>query len=417
MKRKPEAEGSPKVLLVGYNGANNTGSEARLLAIIEDIRAVLGPEALITVPTLNEANLRRYVDEGPFLQIVPIPAFFFPALRREVRKHDLVLLVEGSCYMDTWTTVLLWGFLWATRYAHALGRPCLAYAVDAGDLSWANRWLVRREASKTDLIVTRTSAAADRLRSWGVTAPLEVTADSAFTFRVEEGDEGMVGRVWPEAGQSLVGLAVVDFYLWPVVVRPWGRREHCYRWPYFFSRSRRHCLASQTLAEDHARLADRLVAEHDRSVALICMEQLDEPLARRIHQGMVHGDRARVFSSREFNASQMTVLLRSLDLLVTSRYHAGVLSLAAQVPQIAVGHDLRLEAFYQELGLWDEFFFQPSAPRTFERIEERVEGLLRDPTPVRDRLRQGYEDHVARARRNRQLLRGFVEDRGWGARS
>ena len=40
-----------KVLLVGYNGANNTGSEARLIAIIEDVRAVLGPEVHITVPT------------------------------------------------------------------------------------------------------------------------------------------------------------------------------------------------------------------------------------------------------------------------------------------------------------------------------------------------------------------------------
>ena len=33
----------PRVLLVGYNGANNTGSEARLLTIIEDIRSLLGP--------------------------------------------------------------------------------------------------------------------------------------------------------------------------------------------------------------------------------------------------------------------------------------------------------------------------------------------------------------------------------------
>ena len=34
--------GPPKVLLVGYNGANNTGAEALLLADIEDVRAVLG---------------------------------------------------------------------------------------------------------------------------------------------------------------------------------------------------------------------------------------------------------------------------------------------------------------------------------------------------------------------------------------
>ena len=35
----------PKVLLVGYSGANNTGAKALLLADIEDIRAVSNPES------------------------------------------------------------------------------------------------------------------------------------------------------------------------------------------------------------------------------------------------------------------------------------------------------------------------------------------------------------------------------------
>ena len=41
-----------KVLLVGYSGANNTGAEALLLADIEDMRAVFGPEVRITIPRL-----------------------------------------------------------------------------------------------------------------------------------------------------------------------------------------------------------------------------------------------------------------------------------------------------------------------------------------------------------------------------
>ncbi|MCE7697534.1 MAG: polysaccharide pyruvyl transferase family protein, partial [Methanobacterium paludis] len=107
----------PKVLLVGYNGANNTGSEARLIAIIKDVRAVLGPEVCITIPTLNEKNLRRYIKEEANLKIVSIPSIFFFALRKLVKEHDLVLLVEGSCYMDTWTSALLWAFLWTTKCA------------------------------------------------------------------------------------------------------------------------------------------------------------------------------------------------------------------------------------------------------------------------------------------------------------
>ena len=186
-----------KVLLVGYNGANNTGAEALLLSDIDDVRAVLGPDALITVPTLNEANLRRYVQEGPNLRIVPIPTLFPLALRQLVAEHDLVMLVEGHCYMDDSTSALLWAFLWTTHCAHAMGKPCLAYAVDAGELSPGNRRLVRREASKTDLIITRSEGAADRLRANGVTAKIKVTADNAFNFQTIKSDEGWVQRLWP----------------------------------------------------------------------------------------------------------------------------------------------------------------------------------------------------------------------------
>jgi polysaccharide pyruvyl transferase WcaK-like protein len=147
--------GPPTVLLVGYNGANNTGAEALLQADLADLRAVLGPDARLTVPTLNAANLRRYLHETPTLRIAPIPTVFPGAVRRLVGEHDLVVLVEGSAYMDTWTPALLWYFLWATHCAAELGKPCLAYAVDAGQLSRLDRWLVRREASRTELIVTR----------------------------------------------------------------------------------------------------------------------------------------------------------------------------------------------------------------------------------------------------------------------
>ena len=68
------------------------------------------------------------------LTIAPVPTLFFGGLRRLVRENDLVVIVEGSTYMDTWGSALLWAFLWASRCAAKRGRPCLAYAVDAGEL-------------------------------------------------------------------------------------------------------------------------------------------------------------------------------------------------------------------------------------------------------------------------------------------
>lgn len=417
----------PRVLLVGYNGANNTGAEALLLSDIEDVRAVLGPGAHITVPTLNEANLRRYLKEGPNLRIARIPSVFFAAARRLVREHDLVMLVEGSTYMDTWGSPLLWAFLWVTACARAAGKPTLAYAVDAGDLSSFNRALVRRVASRTDLIVTRNRRAAERLRSCGVTAPIEVTADNAFHFRPDSDDEEWARRQvrpgspgWPEwphrssGASGVVGMALVDFHLWPVVVRPWGRKEDCYRWPFYFSRSPERSRATEALARCYAALADSVIERHGKYVALICMEQLDEPFARQVHGHMAHPEWVRVFSSREYNASRMAALLQSLDLLVTSRYHASVLSLPAQVPQVAVGHDYRLDDLYRELDLREELFVDPRLPGMLETLQDRVTRLVEHPDRVKDTLRRGYKLHLERAGRNRELLRAFVEAHGWG---
>jgi polysaccharide pyruvyl transferase WcaK-like protein len=404
----------PKVLLVGYNGANNTGAEALLQADIEDMRAVFGPEVRITIPTINPVNLRRYVQEGPDLRIANMPTIFFAHLRRFVKENDLIFLVEGSTYMDTWTSAILWAYLWATRCAHDMGKPCMAYAVDAGEMkSSLNRRLVRSEASKTDLIITRAQAAAERLRGWGVTAPIEVTADNAFTYVPDPADTGLFDRLWPEASNRVVGLALVDFYLFPVVMHPWGPKEDIYRWPYYYSLPPDERRASEELADSYAALADHLVRDHDVSIALICMEELDERMARKVHTRMAYAGQARIFSSSEYNASKMTGILRSLDFLVTCRYHACVLSMAAQVPQIAVGHDLRLKSIYAELGLQD-LFVDAHLPSRDTQLMANLDRVLSDPEPVRAALLRGYEEHLAKARCNRQLLREFGRAQSWG---
>lgn len=404
-----------KVLLVGYNGANNTGSEARLLAIIEDIRSLLGPEVQITIPTLNEENLSRYLAEDEHLHIAPIPSIFFFAIDKLVSQHDLVLLVEGSCYMDTWTSALLWAFIWTTRSAHRQKKPCVAYAVDAGELSRFNDWLVKREASKTDLIITRTKYAEERLKKIGVTAPMTSTADCAFNFQEEPEDQQFLGSIWPESEEEVVGLAVVDFSLWPVVIRPWGRKENVYKWPYYFSRSKDRLNARKKLIEGWRRISDHIIEDHGKNVALICMEELDQPLAEDILQKMKNKDKCRVISSRDYNASQMTSMLSNLDLLVTSRYHSAVLSLRSGVPQMAVAHDPRLSSIYHDLHLYDDYFLHNNHPNLWEVVEEKVDLLIANPDLQTDILEKGLQEQVGLCQKNQILLQEFLTKK-WGSK-
>lgn len=405
---------SPRVLLVGYNGANNTGAEAKLLVIIDEIRTVLGPEVQLTVPSLNIANLKRYLQESPTLKIKGIRPSTFPTDIYSLVKHnDLILLVEGSTYMDTWAPALLWFYLLATRYAHQMKKPCIAYSVDAGRASRFNRWLIRREASKTDLIMARTKSAAQRLKTWGVTAPIEVTADNAFSFQTKPEDRDFLKRVWPEASH-VVGIAAEDIYIWPVSIRLWDQKKYCYRWPYYYQHNKECLEKSELLVDVLAVQADEIIEKYGEDVALLSMEGLDTAFTTRIQQRMKHADRTKVFSSTQYNASQMTSILRSLDLLITSRYHAGVLSLPALVPQTAIGHDLRIQDLYGDLEI-PELFVDHEDPDRYKKLSDNVETLFEHYSALRNKLKEGYEQYAMREKRNQQLFRVYIESKypGW----
>ena len=125
----------PRILLIGYNGANNTGAEALLLADLADVRDRVRTRCADHDPghrAGEPASIRGR--RSPDVRVEHLPTIFPLTVRRLVREHDLVMLVEGSAYMDTWTSALLWYFLWATRCAAVHETPCIAYAVDAGQL-------------------------------------------------------------------------------------------------------------------------------------------------------------------------------------------------------------------------------------------------------------------------------------------
>jgi len=128
---------------------------------------------------------------------------------------------------------------------------------------------------------------------------------------------------------------------------------------------------------------------------------------------MKRPERVRIFSASRYNASQMASVLRGLDLLITSRYHAGALSLEGHIPQVALAHDVRLADLYEEIGMKEEFFFEHAESDLFQKVRGRAEKLLRDPGRVREALALAHREQVERARLARQLTGQFLRSRGW----
>ena len=64
-----------KILLVGYNGARNTGSDVRVVSIAQQIRELFGKDNVhITVMTLDTASLSGYFSQD--VELLPFSSFF-----------------------------------------------------------------------------------------------------------------------------------------------------------------------------------------------------------------------------------------------------------------------------------------------------------------------------------------------------
>jgi polysaccharide pyruvyl transferase WcaK-like protein len=389
---------TPNIFLLGYGGANNTGAEIRILTIIDDIRATFGAEVPITLGTVDREKTQRVVGESPHLDIVQLPYIFPLAVWRLAKKHDIVVLVEGSTFKDNWSSALLYLFLWGAWTAGVHGNRSIAYAVDAGKMSGINQRLTRWVCNRMDLIITRTEAAREQLKSLGVTKKIAVTTDTAFQF-----ERQMLGK----SETPVVGIAPVEFYKWPVRFRLWGPAAQCYHWPYYFSWDESRAAQSAALVDAWVDLIRHIVDERGWSIRLIAMEELDTEICGKILDRLPDAVRVKVETSFAGKQTPQAIVggLRELNYLVTSRYHACVLSMGGRVPQMALYHDERLISIYREMGL-EAFAIPHHAPDLSAQLHASFETLVHVADTMADTLQDRLQSYyMPRCLKNRQLLR------------
>ena len=392
-----------KIFMLGYGGANNTGSEIRILTIIDDVRAVFGDSINITLGTLDREKTSKIINETEYLKIVEIPYIFPLAVWRLAKKHNILMLIEGSTFKDNWSSALLYLFLWGGWAAKRHGKYSLAYAVDAGQMSSINQYLTRLVCQEMDLIITRTKAAKQKLHDLGIQREIFVTTDTAFQFQYHPVETTNV---------PVVGIAPVEFYKWPVHFKLWGPRELCYHWPYYFSWDSDRAQQSEILVEAWVKLIQHIINERGWRIKLIAMEELDRNICNRILDRVQPQISLQIEKSFAGERSPQDIAneLQRLSFLVTSRYHACVLSMNGGVPQMALYHDERLSSIYQELGLSD-YAVEIGRPDLFCNLKKIFEQLVLNAPFVSERLCNRFHSYyLPSSKSNREILKNWYQD-------
>lgn len=347
-----------KFLLVGYNGARNTGADVRVVSLVNQLEELFDPDTIeISVMTLETEDFGKYFH--PHINLIKFNSIFFLDLLRACSTHHLAILCEGSTLKSTFANSLTLFFCQAAGIMKAQDKPCLAYGSEAGQMDAFVSSLAQKLCSDT-YFIARTQKSLEVIRGLGLRGHLGT--DTAWTFQSDEDDwaEHVLKKHGWNGAQELVGIAVINPFWWPVrpslpklfksfLTRSWN--YHFQKW-YFFSWSDERERTYNAYLHAIAGAINTYMRTHDAFPVIIGMEQLDDQACKKLQSLL--DVQAPLFVSHSYDGKQLSSLLRRLSLLVTSRYHAHVISMENAVPTVAVSMDERLSNLVGDLGLSDE---------------------------------------------------------------
>jgi polysaccharide pyruvyl transferase WcaK-like protein len=375
-----------KLLLAGYNGARNMGSDVRPEETIRQLRHILGPDNVEFAVMTQDFRLTEGYFQGA--QQVHLPDVFPPFLAREVPKHHGVIVVEGSAFKSKFANALATMIIGSIGIASAENKLAMGYGSEAGHMDMPIRKMCARFCQNS-LIVTRNEESRTVLRELNV--PTELGTDTAWTFEPrppEYGRKILIDHGWDGKKPVLV-VCPINPFEWPVraaigkliAMKTTGAHKSShYRGPYFHNsgpeadRKYAHYLTAIGNAVDGFR------TRHDVFVVMVATERLDARPAKKISERL---GGVPILTSDDYNMYELVSILRACHLMASSRFHGIVTSMPGLVPSCGITMDERIRNLMKDRG-HEHLLMEVDDPDLEPKLLDALEHLAANGEKIAD---------------------------------
>jgi polysaccharide pyruvyl transferase WcaK-like protein len=379
--------GAPlKLLFAGYSGTRNTGADVRVEEMIRQVRHVLGDDNL----ALSITSVTPALTAGYFRTVrqLELPAIFPKFLFDEVPKHHGVIACEGSMFKSKFASALTTFMAGALGMAAVEKKLSVGYGAEAGEMAPSLRRFVERNC-KNSFVMCRNEPSRKVLDQLGIRN--SSGADTAWTFEPAlpaRGAQLLREQGW-DGETPILAVGPIHPFWWPVKpdllktaalhVSGQFRREH-YKSVYFHNAAPEVDRKFNAYCGAIARAVNAFRKERRCFTILVGMEQLDRVACEEVESQL--DERAPLFVSDEYNMYDLVSVLRHSRVLLTSRFHAIVTSMPAQVSSGGITMDERIRNVMASRG-HEDLFLECDDPD----LEERSLLLLRRLDREAERIR------------------------------
>ncbi len=412
-----------RILLVGYNGKRNTGADVRVVPMVDQFNHILGKENIeIGIMTLNIKNSEVYYQPPTNAELVEFSSVYFMPLLKQCSSYHLAALSEGSCLKSKFANALTLFFIEAAGVMREQGKPCIAYGSEAGDMDAFVYKLAQKLCTQT-YFIARTKPSLEIIRSMGLKG--EIGTDTAWLFpptTKEWAEKELKEKAGWDGKKPIIGVAPINPFFWPVrpnlvnlMTLPARRKlkDYHYEKYYFYTTSKERRRDFDNYITGIASSVDEFARAHNAQVIIIGMDFNDfigysANACLSLQKALKTP--AQIFDSMTYDGYQITAILRSLSMLITSRYHARVLSMPAGVPSLAVSMDERLRNLLEESGHLRDYYFEVDESGLGEKLLAGMEKIWENREKVSKEIRQTIPNYLKLMANMGATFRGFIKE-------
>ncbi len=334
------------VMISGYYGFGNSGDDAILLAIIDNLRSIKKDIRIVVLS-------KKPKDTAAYYGVDSIDRFNLFEVIRTMKKTRLFLNGGGNLIQDVTSTRSLMYYLTTIYLAKRMGLKVMLYANGIGPVSrGSNRYLCSRIINLVDVITLREESSSLELSALGIKKPeIIVTADPALGLPSADFKEveSIFSREGISTDRPLVGFSI----------RKWAGYDRY----------------SQIIAQ----AADYLEERHNaKSVFIPLHFPSDLSVAEDIATKMKHTP---FILKSSYGIDKTLGIIKKLDLVLGMRLHALIYAVSLSVPVIGLIYDPKVQGFL-------EYVKQPSAGNVADLELESLKKLIDEVWGKRDEIKQ-----------------------------
>ena len=355
-----------EILISGYYGFKNSGDDALLSAIINDISKYKESPNLVVLSKTPAETQKLY-------RVKAINRFNIPSIMRHMRNAEMLISGGGTLMQDGTSTKSLWYYLQIIKMALRRGMKVMLYSNGIGPLNHErSREITRDTLNQVDLITLRDSASAELLKEIGVNKPkILVTADPALNLDGASVEKGrmLLSEIGTPMNKKLIGVSV----------RRWQENN-----PDF----------ERILAE----VCDYAAEKYEMMPVFIPMQiERDLMLSQSVAARMKHRS---VVVKKRYRVDEVMSMVAAMDLCIGMRLHSLIYAAVASVPLIGLVYDPKVSSFMEHTH---QKLYTGVKDLTARRLIELIDSCMDNYEEISKDLKNNYKELREKAELNARL--------------